>query len=80
MLATLAVVLWTRNASPNVMMGTVLGSWLAKGGLLLVFLLVVRDLTFYDRAAFGVTVILTLVVLLATETLAITRTRTPYVS
>ena len=79
LLITVFVVLGTANSSPSTTMAAVLGSWLAKAAVLLVILIWIRDMTFYDPIALAVTVILVLVALLATETIAVTRTQLMYV-
>lgn len=77
-LATAASVLATSNSSPNTTMAVVLGGWLIKMGVLVVFLLFIRGFEFYDNTAFGVTTILALVVALAAETWGVITTRTTY--
>ena len=76
---TIGVVLVTANSSPQVTLGAVLGSWLLKAALLLVVLIVIKDKTFYDNTALGVTIILVLVAMLGSEIMAITRTKLMYI-
>jgi hypothetical protein len=57
----------------------VLGSWLLKFIVVLVILLLIKDMDFYDHTAMAVTVILALVVGLATESVGVLRTTTTYV-
>lgn len=79
LLMTIGVVLVTANSSPQVTLGAVLGSWLLKAALLLVVLIVIKDKTFYDNTALGVTIILVLVAMLGSEIMAITRTKLMYI-
>lgn len=77
-LATAASVLATSNSTPTATMAVVLGGWLLKMGLLVIFLLFIRQFDFYDATAFGVTTIAALVVALAAETWGVISTRTTY--
>lgn len=77
-LLTALSVLVTSNSSPNATMAVVLGGWLLKMGVLVIFLLWVRGYDFYDHLAFGVTTIAALVVALAAETWGVVTTRTTY--
>ena len=78
-LATVGIVLLTSNTTPQTTMIVVLGSWLLKFIVVLVILLLIKDLDFYDHTAMAVTVILALVVGLATESVGVLRTTTTYV-
>lgn len=75
MLATVLSVLLTSRTSPAMTMGVVLGSWLVKAAVLLLLILWLKKQDFYDATALGVTVLLTLIAVLATETIAVTRDR-----
>lgn len=77
-LLTAVSVLVTSNSSPNATMAVVLGGWLLKMGVLVLFLLWIRGFNFYDHKAFGVTTIAALVVALAAETWGVMTTRTTY--
>lgn len=77
-LATAVSVLATSNSSANTTMAVVLGGWLIKMGLLVLFLVFIRGFEFYDNTAFGITTILALVVALAAETWGVITTRTTY--
>lgn len=79
LLMTIGVVLLTANSSPQMTLGAVLGSWLFKAALLLVVLIVIKDKTFYDNTSLGVTIILVLISMLATEIMAVTRTKLLYI-
>ena len=80
MLLTVVIVLFSSNTSPAMTMGLILGSWLVKAAVLLGILFFLKDKTFYDTAALAVTVILSMVAVLAIETLAVTRTQKLYIS
>lgn len=80
MLLTVVIVLFSSNTSPSMTMGLILGSWLVKAAVLLGILFFLKDKTFYDTAALAVTVILSMVAVLAIETLAVTRTQKLYIS
>lgn len=77
-LLTAVSVLVTSNSSPSATMAVVLGAWLLKMGVLVLFLLWIRGFNFYDHKAFGVTTIAALVVALAAETWGVITTRTTY--
>lgn len=77
-LLTAVSVLVTSNSSPSATMAVVLGGWLLKMGVLVLFLLWIRGFNFYDHKAFGVTTIAALVVALAAETWGVITTRTTY--
>lgn len=66
-LLTAASVLLTANSTPSTTMAVVLGGWLLKVVVLIIVLLLIRDLDFYDKTAFFVTVVAALVATLATE-------------
>lgn len=78
-LATAVSVLMTANSTPTTTMAVVLGGWLLKMGVLVIVLLLLRNFTFYDSTAFGITTIVALVVALAAETWAVITARTAYV-
>jgi hypothetical protein len=78
-LATVGIVLLTSNTTPQMTMIVVLGSWLLKFIVVLVILLLIKDMDFYDHTAMAVTVILALGVGLATESVGVLRTTTTYV-
>lgn len=79
MLFTVVVVLMTANSTPTTTMGVVLGSWLVKVALVLIVMLIIQDMDFYSRPALAVTIIVTMVAALATETYAVTKTQRLYV-
>ncbi len=79
MLATVMSVLFTSRTSPAMTMGVVLGSWLVKAAVLLLLMLWLKGQDFYDATALGVTVLLTLIAVLATETFAVTRAQRLFV-
>ena len=79
-LATALTVLATSNSTPTATMAVVLGGWLLKMVVIILLLLWLRTMDFYDATAFGVTTIAALVVALAAETFGIISTRVSYVS
>jgi len=78
-LLTVASVLATSGTSPSTTMAVVLGSWLVKLIVLILALMWLRTMDFYDTAALGVTVILALIVVLATEVWGVMTTNVTYV-
>lgn len=78
-LLTVVSVLATSNTSPSTTMAVVLGSWLVKLVVLIFVLMWLKTMDFYDDLALGVTVILALVVVLATEVWGVVTTRATYV-
>ena len=78
-LLTAATVLATSNSTPNATMAIVLGGWLLKMVVLILVLLFIRELTFYNHLAFGVTTIAALVIVLAAEAWGVITTRVSYV-
>ena len=79
-LLTALSVLLTSGTSPANTMAVVLGGWLLKMVVLVIVLLLIRDLTFYNHLAFGVTTIAALVIVLAAEAWGVITTRVSYVS
>ena len=79
-LATALTVLATSHSTPTATMAVVLGGWLLKMVVIILLLLWLRTMSFYDTTAFGVTTIAALVVALAAETFGIISTRVSYVS
>ncbi len=79
LLLTVISALGTSNTSPATTLGVVLGSWILKAAVLLGVMFWLKSMDFYDATALAVTVILVLVVVLATETIAILRTNQLYV-
>lgn len=77
-LATAVSVLATSNSTPTVTMAVVLGGWLVKMLVLVLFLVFIRRFDFYDSTAFGATTIAALVVALAAETWGVITSRTTY--
>ncbi|AKE38965.1 hypothetical protein NG00_00902 [Corynebacterium camporealensis] len=79
-LLTALSVLLTSGTSPSTTMAVVLGGWLLKIVLLIIVLLFIRDLTFYDNLAMFITVVLALLTTLAAEVWAVITSRVTYVS
>lgn len=78
-LLTVISVLATSKTDPATTMTVVLGGWLIKVVVLLVVLVILRGMTFYDNLALGVTLVSALVVVLASETWGVMSTRSRYV-
>lgn len=78
-LLTVGSVLVTSGTSPSTTMAVVLGSWMVKLIVLIIVLFWLRGMSFYDTAALGTTVILALVVVLATEVWGVMTTNSTYV-
>ena len=79
-LLTALSVLVTANSSPSTTMAVVLGGWLVKVVLLIIVLLAIRGMDFYDNVALFMTVILALIIVLGTEVWGIITSRVTYVS
>lgn len=79
-LFTALSVLLTANTTPANTMAVVLGGWLLKVVVLVMVLLVIRDMDFYDTLALFVTVMLALFATLGTEVWAVVTSRVTYVS
>ena len=79
-LFTALSVLLTANTTPVNTMAVVLGGWLLKVIVLVMVLLVIRDMDFYDTVALFVTVMLALFATLGTEVWAVVTSRVTYVS
>lgn len=78
-LTTAIVVIATAGTSPQVTGAVLLGTWLLKLIVALGVVAVLEPMDFYSRPAFAVTIVVALVIVLASETLAVLRTRAPYV-
>ena len=78
-LFTAVVVIATARTSPQVTGAVLLGTWLLKLIVAIGVVAALKPLEFYSRRAFALTLIVAMVVVLASETLAILRTRAPYV-
>ena len=78
-LLTAISVLVTSNSTPTATMAVVLGGWLIKMVVIVLILLALRDATFYDSTAFGVTTIAALVVALGAEAMGVLSVRTAYI-
>lgn len=79
MLLTVLSVLATSNTTAATTGAVVLGGWLFKIIILLFVLFILRGQDFYDRLAFVVTVVLALVVVLASEVWGVITTKVTYV-
>ncbi|MDO5512782.1 hypothetical protein [Corynebacterium sp.] len=79
-LMTAASVLFTSSTNPATTGAVVLGSWLLKIVVLIIILAIIRDMVFYDRMALLVTLVLALVVVLATEVWGVITAKVTYVN
>lgn len=79
-LLTALSALATAHASPSTTGAVILGGWLLKVVVLIGVLMVLRDLEFYHRVAFFVTVVLAFLATLGAELFALLRTKTTYVN
>jgi hypothetical protein len=76
---SVAVALLGANWSPQTLGAAVLGSYLVKVALLIIILAAVSGLHFYNKAAFGITVLVGTVLYLTAETWTLLKARIPYV-
>lgn len=79
-LATALSVFATARTDVMITGVVVLGSWLLKIVVLLVIFSVLKDMTFYDRPAFGVTVIAVTLVTIVVEAYGVITSRVTYVN
>ncbi|QPK79998.1 hypothetical protein G7Y31_04715 [Corynebacterium lizhenjunii] len=79
-LLTAVMALVTARSTPATTMAVMLGGWLVKLMVLIVVLMVVRGLDFYDTWALFITVVLAMVATLGTEVWGIITSRVTYVS
>ena len=79
-LMTAASVLFTSSTNPATTGAVVLGSWLLKIVVLIIILAIIRDMEFYDRMALLVTLILALIVVLATEVWGVITAKVTYLN
>lgn len=79
-LLTVVSVLITSNTTPQTTMAVVLGSWALKILVAIIVLAAIKGMTFYDKPALVITVILALVVGLASETWAVVTSRVTYIA
>lgn len=78
-LLTVVVVIATANTSPTVAGAVLLGTWLLKLIVAIGAVAALKPLDFYSRPAFALTIVIAMVVVLATESVAIIRHRAPAV-
>lgn len=79
-LMTAASVLFTSSTNPATTGAVVLGSWLLKIVVLIIILAIIRDMQFYDRMALLITLVLALIVVLATEVWGVITAKVTYVN
>ena len=80
LLVTVASVLLTASTTPTTTGAVVLGTWLMKVIVVLMVLVLIRDLTFYSHVAFFATLLVALIVVLATEAYGVMTSRVTYLS
>lgn len=80
LLMTVASVLATSGTSVSTTGAVVLGGWLLKIVVLIIVLVFLRGQDFYDKLAFFVTVVLVLVVVLASEVWGVITSKVTYTS
>jgi len=68
------------STTPTTTGAVVLGTWLMKVIVVLMVLVLIRDLTFYSHVAFFVTLLVALIVVLATEAYGVITSRVTYLS
>ena len=78
-IATVLVMYLMRNAPPTTTGGVLMGSWLVKLLIAIGVMAVLRGMDFYNNISLVLTIVATLIVMLSVETMAIVRTRVPYV-
>lgn len=78
-IATVLVMYLMRNAPPTTTGGVLMGSWLVKLIVAIGVMAVLRGMDFYNNVSLVLTIVATLIVMLTVETMAIVRTRVPYV-
>lgn len=78
-LLTVASVLVTAKSTPVTTGAVVMFGWLLKIVVLILILVAIRDLTFYDDIAFFVTVVLALMVTLGAEVWGMSQSKLTYV-
>lgn len=78
-LLTAIVVIATARTSPQVAGAVLLGTWLLKLIVAIGAVAALKPLDFYSKRAFALTIVVAMVVVLASETIAVVRTRAPYV-
>ena len=79
-LLTVVSVLVPAKSTPTMTGAVVMFGWLAKIVVLILILLVIRDMTFYDTMAFFVTVVLALIVTLGAEVWGMSQSNLTYVT
>lgn len=78
-LLTVVVVLATANTSPTVTGAVLMGTWLLKLIVAIAAVAALKPLDFYSKPALALTIVIAMVVVLATESVAILRHRAPAV-
>ncbi|MDX2355730.1 hypothetical protein [Dietzia sp. PP-33] len=78
-LLTAVVVIATAKTSPQVTGAVLLGTWLLKLIVAIGVVAALKPLDFYSKRAFALTIVVAMVVVLVSETVAVLRNRAPYV-
>lgn len=78
-LLTAVVMVATARSTPHITGAVLLGTWLLKLIVAIGVVAALKPLDFYSKRAFAVTLVIAMVVVLATETLAIIRNPAPVV-
>jgi len=76
---SLGIAVFGANWSPQTLGAMVLGSYLVKITVVIIVLAAVSDLTFYSKAALGITVLVGTLSYLSGETYTLLKARIPYV-
>lgn len=79
MVITVVVTIVTSHSTPATTMAVVLGSWLAKIAVAFIVLMSIKGMDFYDHTALAVTILVSLVALLAAETWSVTKAQNVYI-
>ncbi|MDU6479982.1 hypothetical protein [Corynebacterium pseudokroppenstedtii] len=79
-LLTIVSVLITSRTNPQTTMAVVMGTWLLKVVVVLLVLVVLKNMYFYDHLALAVTVIAALIVGLVSETWGVLTARVTYIA
>ncbi|MCF8590220.1 hypothetical protein [Gordonia liuliyuniae] len=78
-LITVVAILFTSKASPSVVMGALMGSYLVKVVALIAVTALIKDMDFYNKAALVTMLLGAIVLVLGGELLGVMKTRQVYV-
>ena len=79
-LLTVASVLATAKSTPAMTGAVVMFGWLAKIVVLIIILVIIKDMEFYDPMAFFITVVLALIVTLGAEVWGMSQSNLTYIT